>query len=153
MAEYIGTLVFVAMAVGILEFLSYGARSRKTARLCASVLLIHSVLTPLLGAALSLGEGDIDLDFDCGEGYIQGEYESAAETAFGEGIYRLLVSEYGIKREDASVNVYGFDFEKMRAERIVIILSGAGALADRRTIAQYITESGLGECEVRIRIG
>ena len=82
-----------------------------------------------------------------------GEYKEVAEAAFKEGISKLLFTKYGIEPESAEVIVEGFDFENMRCERIKIILYGSSFLADFRAVEEYITESGLGECEVCLSIG
>ena len=41
----------------------------------------------------------------------------------------------------------------MKAERIKILLTEKAVFSDYRGIEEYLTESGLGECEVNVRIG
>ena len=64
-----------------------------------------------------------------------------------------MASEYNLSEGDIKVFVFDFDFEKMRAGKISIILSGKAASADFRSIENFISESGLGECEVKIDFG
>lgn len=154
MVDYLASIAVASCLVGILEYLSYSERTKSVVRLCASILLLHAVLTPVLGLCSSLKDGSFAPDFGIvGEEISGGEYEAVAEEAFCEGICKLLYTKFGVKSENALVRAEGFDFEKMRAERITVILSGAGALADQRAIREYISELGLGECEVIIRIG
>ena len=65
----------------------------------------------------------------------------------------LLFTKYEIVPEDAEIKTEGFDFEGMRCKKIKITLYGKALLADFRAIEEYITESGLGECEVYSSIG
>ena len=44
----------------------------------------------------------------------------------------------------------GFDMTKMRAEKITVILSGKGVIADYHRVVEMIEGEGLGECEVKL---
>ena len=127
----------------------------KTSRLCASVLFLYVAIMPIMSLARGFVCGDVDTDSFFDGLHIEdiedtGEYEKVAEEAFIDGIRQLLFTKYGIKEENARVFVFDFDFEKMTAGKIKIFLSKRGALADWRGIEEYITESGLGTCEVEI---
>ena len=156
MGEYLGSVVVMSAILGIISYVSYPSGSEKTVRFAASVLLLYTALTPLLGFVSKITSDDISSligDFDYKDEVGDGEYIIVAENAFKEGISKLLFAKYGINEEDSEVFVFGFDFENMRAEKIKIQLSGGGSTADFRGIENYITESGLGECEVNLKIG
>ena len=156
MGEYLGAVVVMSAILGLISYVSYPTGSEKTVKFAASVLLLYTALTPILGFAAKITSGDIDgfLDgIDVEEIKPDGEYLEVAEAVFKDGIYKLLDSEFSVDREEAEVFVYGFDFQNMKASKIKILLFGSGAAADFRRMEKYITESGLGECEVNVRIG
>ena len=154
MADYLWTVALASLFIGVLEYLCYPSKTKDAARLFASVVLIYSLLSPVLVFASSLGDGippfEIEEPSDIPLG---GTYEKVAEEAFKEGICKLLYTNYGVEAEDTAVSVEGFQLDEMKARRIVIVLSGKAALSDRRGMEQYLNGLGLGECEVRIRIG
>ena len=140
----------------MISYISYPTASLKAVKFAASVLLLYTALTPVLGFAAKITSSDA-------EGFLSGidieqiktddEYLKVAETAFRNGIFKLLESEFSVGKENAEVLVFDFDFKNMKAGKIKILLFGNGAVADFRRIEKYITESGLGECEVNVRIG
>ena len=157
MADYLITLIFMSSTVGIVSYISYPGASEKAVKFASSLLIIYTVLMP----ALSFIGKVSDMDFKDYFGNISdGEYNpegnayiEVSEKAFEEGIYRLLKSEYGIEQEEAAVYIFDFDFEKMRAGKIKIFLSGKSALKSWREIEERISEFCIGECEVKIEIG
>ena len=156
LGEYLGAVVVMSAILGLISYVSYPSGSEKTVKFAASVLLLYTALTPLLAFAGKIGSADIndfigDLEGENIE--IDGEYIKVAESAFKDGISELLASKYSIAKENAEIFVFGFDFRAMKAEKIKILLFGDGIVADFRGIENYITESGLGECEVNIRLG
>ena len=156
MGEYLGSVVVMSAILGLISYISYPTGSEKTVKFAASVLLLYTALTPILGFAAKITSSDTSgiLDGIHNENIeIDEEYIKVAAAAFKDGIYELLDSEFYVEKESAEVFVFGFDFRSMRAERIKILLFGNGAVADFRRIEKYITESGLGECEVNVRIG
>ena len=156
MGEYLGAVVVMSAILGLLSYISYPGSSEKTVKFAASVLLLYTALTPLLSFADQITSGGFENligSFDTENVEIGDEYIKVAETAFREGIFELLNSKFSVDRGCAEVLLFGFDFRNMRAEKIKIILFGDGAVADFRGIENYITESGLGECEVNVRIG
>ena len=156
MGEYLGAVVVMSAILGLISYISYPGSSEKTVKFAASVLLLYTALTPLLGFADKITSGDFNNVFDgvdIDNVEIDGEYVKVAESAFKDGIFELLNSKFSVDKESAEVFVFGFDFRKMKAEKIKILLFGDGVIADFRGIENYITESGLGECEVNVRIG
>lgn len=156
LGEYLGAVVVMSAILGVISYVSYPSASEKTVKFAATVLLLYTALTPIMSFALKVTDGSLDGYFDgldVEKPQENGEYLEVAEEAFKEGIYKLLFTRYGIKEEEAEIFIFGFDFRNMRAERIKILLYEGGALADFRGIESYITESGLGECEVNIKVG
>lgn len=156
MGEYLIPVVVMSAVLGIISFVSYPTASEKTVKFAATVLLLYTALTPIFSFVSKLTSEDIKDyigDFEQNGSQTEGEYAKVAEEAFKEGISQLLFTKYGIEKENADIYIFGFDFGNMRAEKIKIVLSNAGAFSDFRGIEEYITESGLGECEVNIKIG
>ena len=143
-----GLLVFgVCAVVSVLSLVSYkqGDGMRKFA---FSVLRFATVAAPLVTAVreIKLPSDIPDAVFgDYGELYAE-----VAEEAFRDGLLRDVCSRFGISTGAAELSLYGFDFEKMTAERVKITLSGSAAIADTRAIKEYIVGLGISECEVKI---
>ncbi len=152
MGEYLFSVLCALVMLGFVGYLSY-PNSERTVQNALSVLLLCVVLTPIFGIIGKINDFNIDGIFDMeeytppsGEGV-----ESVSEDAFCEGIKKLVSEKFSLEITDISVNIYGFDFEKMNAKKIKILLSGGAAFSDYRRIESYITESGLGECEVNVK--
>ena len=76
--------------------------------------------------------------------------------------YKFLTKKYNINNEaiglisspkmprKISKAIDTIDVENMRAEKIIIIVSGRAAMADARSVAGRVENAGLGECEVKI---
>lgn len=156
MAEYIISVVVASAILGLGAYASYPHFSDKASRLAASVLLLYVAVNPLGKILSDIGGGDFNISAivdSTPKVEESGEYIEVAEAAFKEGISKLLFTKYEIDYEDAEVKTVGFDFDGMRCEKIKITLYGKALLADFRAIEEYITESGLGECEVYLSIG
>ena len=141
-------VVGICALVALMGFVSYRGDADGAARAAIAVIMLFSVVAPLSGM-------DFDFSFDIsGEGAMPdgGEYERVGREAFEMGICRLISERYSLSEENISVRAEGYDFSTMRAERIFVLLSGRAASADARAIKNYITEQGLGECEVDIEI-
>lgn len=154
MADYLWTVALASLFIGVMEYLCYPSKTKDAARLFAAFVLIHSLLSPILLFASTLSDGIPQFEFeDPSDHPLDGTYERVAREAFQEGICKLLYTKYGIDTQDAAISVDGFRVDEMKARRIVIVLSGKATLADHRGIEEYIDGLGLGDCEVRIRIG
>ena len=156
MAEYLAGVVIMSAILGLISYASYPSGSERATKFAVSVLLLYTALMPAFSLISKLSSVDIDSiiengyapDFDQG-----GEYIEVAEESFKSGISKLIFTKYGVPEENIEVFVFGFNFESMRADSIKVILSGSGAFADFRGIEEYITEQGLGKCEVVISFG
>ena len=156
LGEYLGAVVVMSAILGLISYISYPTASEKTVKFAASVLLLYTALMPVLGFAAKITSGDAEgllSDIDIEQIKTDDEYLKVAETAFRDCIFKLLDSELSVARDNAEVLIFDFDFKNMKAGKIKILLFGNGAVADFRRIEKYITESGLGECEVNVRIG
>lgn len=154
MGEYLLCVTAISITVGVLEYLYYPSKSKDAAKVCASVILIHALLSPVLSFAASLPEGLPSFDTQVPSDIpLDDTFKKTAEVAFKEGIIKLLCASYGLDAEDISVSVEGFEVTEMSARRVKVTLSGAAALSDHRGMEEYLNGLSLGECEVRIRIG
>ena len=83
----------------------------------------------------------------------EGGYIELGEQAFAEGISKYVAEELSADEDEIEIEISGFDFEAMRAERITLTLSGSAVLGDLRGIRQsllgnFVAEGG--SCEVVI---
>ena len=153
MTEYLGMLVAVGAVVAFCELISYGGVCDKTVKGALGVVLLCCLVVPVGRAALELEQLDIDgvIDLPDAGGQIEDTlYYKTAEEYFCIGIERHLDEELQIDGDDVAVRTEGFDIRKMKAEKIIIVLSGDGAYADYRAVRALINASGLGECEVKL---
>ncbi len=155
MAEYILPIVIISAVTGMLSFISYPEAGDKASKFAASVLIIYVSLMPMLSFIGDISKVDIEGFFEeikTEENVGDPEYIKVTEEAFKEGICKLLVTKYGIKRENIKIYVFNFDFEAMRAESVKIILSGRAAAADARGMESYLNTLALGDFEVNIEL-
>ena len=149
------SVVIVSSLVALSGYFSYGSSENRTAKAAMAIIVLYTVSAPIVSAVRELSDISLDSVVDTEDFGNIGDTELAetAEDAFCDGIKSAIAERYGLERRQIRVRVSGFDFEKMRAERITVVLSGGAALGDHRAIAEYITESGLGECEVKLDFG
>lgn len=147
-------VIIISALVALASYFSYGTAENRTAKTAMAVIMLYTVASPIVSLVSELSEISFDLSFDS-EDFESGgtEFAETAEEAFCDGICAAIAERYGLDRSDVRARALGFEPEKMRADKITVTLFGSAALADHRAIAQYITESGLGECEVKIEIG
>ena len=138
--------------MGILNFLSYRPRADKTTRSAMGIILVWVVSVSVFSAFSRLSQSDFDIFEDFEIDVSSEAYKQEAESAYTEGIKRLLYEKYGIEKEEVSVSLSDFDFEKMRAEKIKITLFSSALISDFRAIEDYVEKTLSGECEVNIRI-
>lgn len=151
MREYLLGVLGASALVSLATLLVRGRETERVCRFALGLLLLASLLLPLRGALTELP--DLLLPEETAGGGEGGLYAEVGEDAFAEGILAAVEKEFSVPRSQMSVRVIGFDFASMRAERIVLLLRLRGAHADPARIEKYITEAGLGECEVELEIG
>jgi hypothetical protein len=152
MSTYFVSVFAISVCVGVLELISYN-RNSAAERAALGIIFLYVVLSPLADAAWNFELGDLSADKIIGETEADVEYEAAAEEAFSEGIRRAVADKFSLPRESITVRIYGFEFSKMRCERIFLLLCGRAAFADNKAVEKYVNEMGLGECDVEIEIG
>ncbi len=156
LTEYLFSVVIFASVAGFLSFAAYPGKSEKTIKFATAVLLLYTVLTPVFAIVSGFTDGSIEdiltPDYEAPNPNDE-EYLAIAENAFKEGICKLICTKYGAKSDEMNIFIYGFDFRSMKCEKIKVVLFGTSAILDTRGIAAYITEEGLGKCEVDIRLG
>ncbi len=153
MNGYFLTVFAVCAALGALGMITYKEKSA-VERAALAIIILYTVSAPIAEAVLS-GENGFSVDLGIGiddskifdDGYIE-----VAKEAFELGICRAVAERYSINVDDISVRAFDFDFNEMKADKIKILLTGLGALCDRRGIEKYLSGLGIGECEVNIEI-
>lgn len=153
MKGYLVGVVAVAALVSLASLFLKGKETERTAKIAFGLILLCEMLLPLAELLPTVWEkldGEISVP-----GTEEGAplYEKTGERAFAEGITRAVSEKFGIPVEQIDVRLESFDFQAMRAEKIFLTLRGRGALSDPKRVERYITESGLGDCEVNFEIG
>ncbi len=152
MSEYFASVVLISSLVAFFELFSYSGGEEKGEKLAVSVIMIYLIISPLLPIVEGLSDFDISEITSAGEELEDGAYLDVGEEAFREGIAKLLSEKWGLEKNKTVVTVVGFDFNQMKAERIIITLLSKGITVDFHEIEAYIEEAGLGECEVKYAI-
>ena len=154
LGQYLVSVIIVSSLVAISTYFSYGSSEGRTVKTAMSIIVLYTVAAPIVSVIGEISDISLDLSVDTEDFGSVGdtEYAETAEAAFCEGVRAAIAERYNLNSNDVRVRVSGFDFEKMRAERITVIISGGAATSDHRAIAQYIAESGLGECEVELSV-
>ena len=148
MSEYAIGVFVISAVVGICSHIAYKGKSDPS-RLALAIILLSVVVSPIADMTLDGSLAGVEYD----ESIIGDGYEGVAEQAFGRGILSAVAEEFSLDEDNLRVEIDGFDFDKMRAERIRVILSGRAALADNKSIEKYINGLDRGVCECEIEIG
>lgn len=152
--SYLVTLALISSLVGIATYASYGEGEDRTLRSALAVILISVTVSPVISfVGGAVDGGFFEGGFEIPELSVEDtDFAERAEQAFAEGVRRFVAEEFSLSEGDIKVRLFGFSAEKMRAEKIKIILSGRAALADNRMIAERISSEGLGVCEVELDV-
>ena len=153
MSDYIISVMAASALVALGGLISYGGKTERISRAAMSMVLIYTVTLPIISATGDVSElfsTDFfdDLNFECEPGDTV-FYENTA-AAFCDGVERFVCEEFDLDGADVDVSVRALDLERMRAEKITVILSGRAVSADARLIADRVENAALGECEVMI---
>ena len=63
-----------------------------------------------------------------------------------------IAERFSLRRDEVGVEAVAFSPSDMRAEKIIVTLTGAAALADNKKIRKVINDLNLGVAEVKIEI-
>lgn len=150
MSEYALAVFGICLVVGICLALLGG--SAKAQSLALGIITLWVILSPL-GDIIEHFNPNSWMDSIDIPDYDSGEIDALIEDAFADGICTAVADKFSLDRRDIRVRLYGFDKEKMRADKIMIILSGRAALSDYKAVEKYINSLEVGEGNVEIEIG
>ena len=150
MSEYALAVFGICLVVGICLTLSYG--SSKAQSLALGIITLWVILSPLSDMIEHFDPNSWMDSIDIPD-YDSGEIDMIIEDAFADGICTAVADKFSLDPDDIRVRLYGFDKEEMRAEKIMIILSGRAALSDYKAVEKYINSMEVGEGNVEIEIG
>ena len=148
MKNYLFDIFILSLAFGIAVTLS-PERYKKVITATLGVLLAASLLSPLsslFGAIESIAPPEIS------DGEEEGDYIKVAKSAFEKGVRSFISSEFSVSEDCVEVEAVGFDFSSLRAEKILVTLTGRAALADTKKIKSRLEGENLGLVEVKIEI-
>ncbi|MBO7195877.1 MAG: hypothetical protein J6V80_00925 [Clostridia bacterium] len=151
MSEYALTVFAICLATGALLMLTYGQGRAES--LAVGIISLSVILTPLADMIFSAEPEDF-LNSLKGES-VEGEFgaDGVIEDAFAEGIVHAVSDKFSLERANVRVRLVDFDAKNMRAEKIVLTLSGSAAVADYKAVEKYVNSLDLGVCNVQIEIG
>ena len=151
MSGYFLTVFAVCAVLGALGMITY-KENFAIERAALAIIILYTVSAPIAEAVLRGGD-DFFIDISVDESKMLDEgYIEVAKDAFELGIRRAVAEKYSISIDDVSVRCVNFNFNEMKAGKVKVLLTGLGALCDRRGVEKYLNGLGVGECEVNIEI-
>ncbi len=150
MSEGAVFIISMCAVVSLCSFASYTRTDGKAMRLSLGIILLCSLIRPVSGIISSL-------DFPGESELIYGELgseirEEELSQAFTLGIASALMEEFSLDEDSFSVEVSGFDSEKMTCEKCCVRLWGRAALADLWQIESLVLKCGVKKCEVTVSL-
>ena len=142
----------ICVCVGVLGLLSYNSNNGAE-KGALFVILLYVVLSPIADLLGKIDEDDFNLEKYSSAAVEDMGYSEVTEGAICDGICRAVSEKFSFSDDEISVKLYGFEFERMKGERVRVLLSGRAALSDSKAVKKYVDEMGVGECEVEIRLG
>lgn len=146
MKEYVLSIISIGTALDALGLICH-ERYKKITSSAMGILLILVVILPLPEILQDLGE---TLKFEVSD--IDMSSQEFSKVAFEEGISLFVAERFSLKQADVEVEAISFSSSEMRAERIIITLTGSATIADNKKIRQTLEELDLGAVEVKIEI-
>ena len=145
MGKYLLSITVLAVALDLIEFVS-ADRYKALTKACVGIILVMAMITPLPALIEKMQE---DLDFsEIGDM----QAEDIRISAFEDGIAQYISESFGLSRECVSVEAEGFNSDDMKAEKILITLTGSAVAANYKKIESVVNGLGLGKAEVKIEI-
>ena len=148
MGNYLFMLIAVSLVIGFASFLFLG--EERASRFAVGVLFMYATVLPAVAAIKKVDIGSVFGNIE-GE-FSDGEYELVAKDAFEEGIRDAVCQKFSLAEDNVRISAHGFDFEKMSADSISVVLSGTAIFSDIEKIEKYVTALGCGRCEVEIEL-
>ena len=152
MSEYLSAVFVASLICGLFGYLSHG-KLRSAERIAIGIIMLYIIFAPITDLVTDFRSKDFATDVTLPDGADDDQLSSIAMEAFENGVALLVADEFSLSRENIRVRAEGFDFEKMKAERLVVILCGSAVTADYRMIENYLNEQNFGSCEVEIEVG
>lgn len=146
-----GTIYVLAVlaAVAFASFAAYDSERARASRGALGIILLAALAVPFIDTVCAIpdiiDENLPEYDTDAGS-----MAQDVAREAFLRGIRLAVADKFSLNADDIAVTCCGFSFEEMRAESLVITLSGKAAFADIRAVREFAEKSGFGECEVYV---
>ena len=145
MGKYLLSITVLAVALDLIEFVS-ADRYKALTKACVGIILVMAMITPLPALIEKMQE---DLDFsEIGDM----QAEDIRISAFEDGIAQYISESFGLSRECVSVEAEGFNSDDMKAEKILITLTGSAVASNYKKIESVVNGLGLGKAEVKIEI-
>ena len=145
MEKYLLSITVLAVALDLIEFIA-ADRYKTLTRACVGIILVMAIITPL-PALIEKMQGDLDFS-----GVQHTQAEDIRLSAFEEGVAQYISGEFNLARENVSVETEGFNSSDMRAEKILITLTGSAIIANYKKIESAVNSLGVGRAEVKIEI-
>lgn len=149
MNSFLWELASVSLVVGVASFVSYGGKGEGAMRSLLSLILVLTLISPcvnliseIFSDSFSSLEWEADVDTD---GTV---FSQVAEEAYCEGLRKYVSETFEVEYSETEISVEGFDVNLMKAERIVVVLSGKSVLCDHRLIAERVGSEFNTKCEV-----
>lgn len=146
MKEYVLSIISIGIALDALGLICH-EKYKKITSSAMGILLILVVILPLPEILQDLGES---FKFEAPD--IDTSSQEFSKMAFEEGISTFVAERFSLKPDDVEVEAISFSSGEMRAERIIITLTGYAAMADNKKIRQTVEKLDLGAVEVKIEI-
>ena len=146
MKEYLFLIVALCGALDLLLLVG-NDKYKKITDSALGVLMILVIALPLPKVFDEL-KNDFELEnFDSA-----GDADEFGKSSFEMGIKEYIAGEFSLSRDDVSVEAIGFSSSEMKAEKIIITLTGGGILSDNKKIERAVKSLELGAVEVKFEI-
>lgn len=150
MREYLFSFLALTLIATVVSFVAH-KKSEQALRFVCGAVILAALVIPLFEILPRVDIGGIIEDIKNGSPDSP-IYTERAEEAVEAGIAAAISERFSFGEGEVTVELSGFDFESMSADEIGVILSGGAIFADFRELEKFVTELGLGECEVSVEI-
>ena len=148
MKETVIYIIFAVLAVTLASFASYSPTD-KWGRTALGIILLSSLVPPVFATVSEFCEISAEIPSHGSESYAD-TVGAVAEQSFCEGVRALVCERFGFSESEVIAEALNFRFFDMSADKIYITLYERAALADSRSVCEYVSERIGVECEVNI---